>query len=73
MYDVYLKRLESNGIPTPLVGIKKDHWEQMALLEELVEKIAPWWLPGEFQGEQMEKELKKVMSRVGDILKKLGE
>lgn len=73
MYDVYLKRLESNGIPTPLVGIKKDHWEQMALLEELVEKIAPWWLPGEFQGEQMEQELKKVMSRVGKILKKLGE
>ncbi|KAK2694878.1 hypothetical protein QWA68_005564 [Fusarium oxysporum] len=73
MYDVYLKRLESNGIPTPLVGIKKDHWEQMALLEELVEKIAPWWLPGEFQGEQMEKELKKVMSRVWEILKKLGE
>ncbi|KAJ4037936.1 hypothetical protein NW761_006406 [Fusarium oxysporum] len=73
MYDVYLKRLESNGIPTPLVGIKKDHWEQMALLEELVEKIAPWWLPGEFQGEQMEQELKKVMSRVGKILKKLGD
>ncbi|KAK7574797.1 hypothetical protein V3481_016769 [Fusarium oxysporum f. sp. vasinfectum] len=73
MYDVYLKRLESNGIPTPLVGIKKDHWEQMALLEELVEKIAPWWLPGEFQGEQMEQELKKVMSRVWEILKKLGE
>ncbi|EXA36817.1 hypothetical protein FOVG_12699 [Fusarium oxysporum f. sp. pisi HDV247] len=73
MYDVYLKRLESNGIPTPLVGIKKDHWEQMALLEELVEKIAPWWLPGEFQGEQMEQELKKVMSRVEKILKKLGD
>ncbi|KAI1035223.1 hypothetical protein LB504_006072 [Fusarium proliferatum] len=47
MYDVYLKRLEYNGIPTPLEGIKKEDWEQMALLEDLVEKIAPWWLPGE--------------------------
>ncbi|KAF5547556.1 kinase-like domain-containing protein [Fusarium phyllophilum] len=46
MYEAYLKRLESNGISTPLEGIKNDHWEQMALLEELVQKIAPWWLPG---------------------------
>ncbi|KAG4267386.1 hypothetical protein FPRO04_12946 [Fusarium proliferatum] len=64
MYEVYLKRLECNGIPTALEGIKKEDWEQMALLEELVEKIAPWWLPGEFQGEQLEKELNKVKSRV---------
>ncbi|KAF5565905.1 kinase-like domain-containing protein [Fusarium napiforme] len=64
MYEVYLKRLESNGVPTPLEGIKKDHWEQMALLEELVEKIAPWWLPGKFQGEQLEQELNKVKARV---------
>ncbi|KAF5683567.1 kinase-like domain-containing protein [Fusarium denticulatum] len=73
MYEAYLKRLESNGIPTPLEGIKKDHWEQMALLEELVEKIAPWWLPGKFQGEQLERELNKVKARVGEIVEKLGK
>ncbi|RKL51011.1 hypothetical protein BFJ72_g464 [Fusarium proliferatum] len=73
MYEVYLKRLECNGIPTPLEGIKKEDWEQMALLEELVEKIAPWWLPGEFQGEQLERELNKVKSRVGEILEELGK
>ncbi|KAF5582971.1 kinase-like domain-containing protein [Fusarium pseudoanthophilum] len=73
MYEVYLKRLESNGVPTPLEGIKKDHWEQMALLEELVEKIAPWWLPGKFQGEQLKQELSKVKARVGEILKEMGE
>ncbi|CVK85861.1 uncharacterized protein FMAN_06640 [Fusarium mangiferae] len=73
MYDVYLKRLECNGIPTPLEGIKKEDWEQMALLEDLVEKTAPWWLPGEFQGEQLEQELKKVKSRVGEILGELGK
>jgi hypothetical protein len=72
MYEVYLKRLESNGVPTPLAGIKKDHWEQMALLEELVEKIAPWWLPGRFRGEQLKQELNKVKARVGEILEKLG-
>ncbi|KAF4422132.1 kinase-like domain [Fusarium acutatum] len=63
MYEAYLKRLECNGIPTPLGGIEKDYWEEMALLEELVEKIAPWWLPGEFHGEQLEQELNKVKSR----------
>ncbi|KLP07159.1 Uncharacterized protein LW94_9721 [Fusarium fujikuroi] len=64
MYEVYLKRLECNGIPTPLEGRKKEDWEQMALMEEFVGKIAPWWLPGEFQGEQLEQELRKVKSRV---------
>ncbi|RBQ64586.1 hypothetical protein FVER14953_12312 [Fusarium verticillioides] len=73
MYEVYLKRLESSGVPTPLAGIKKDHWEQMALLEELVEKIAPWWLPGKFQGEQLEQELNKVKARVGELLEKSGK
>ncbi|KAF5722379.1 kinase-like domain-containing protein [Fusarium mundagurra] len=73
MYEAYLKRLESNGIPTPSEGIKKDHWEQMALLEELVEKIAPWWLPGKFHGEKLEQELDKVKSRVGEILERLGQ
>ncbi|KAI1041094.1 hypothetical protein LB505_005869 [Fusarium chuoi] len=73
MYEVYLKRLECNGIPTPFGGINKEDWEQMALLEELVEKIAPWWLPGEFQGEQLEQELRKVKSRAGEILEELGK
>ncbi|KAF5603219.1 kinase-like domain-containing protein [Fusarium pseudocircinatum] len=73
MYQAYLKRLESNGIPTPLEGIKKDHWRQMALLEELVEKIAPWWLPGKFRDQQLEQELNKVKLRVGEILEKLGK
>ncbi|PNP76537.1 hypothetical protein FNYG_09956 [Fusarium nygamai] len=73
MYKAYLKRLESNGIPTPLEGIRKDHWGQMASLEELVEKIAPWWLPGKFQGEQLEQELNKVKSRVAEILEKLRQ
>ncbi|KAF9773227.1 hypothetical protein IL306_009000 [Fusarium sp. DS 682] len=73
MYEVYLKRLESSGIPTPLEGIEKTHWEQMSLLEELVEKIAPWWLPGEYQGEQLADELKKVKVRVEEILAKLDK
>ncbi|KAF4495892.1 kinase-like domain [Fusarium agapanthi] len=72
MYETYLKRLESNGIPTPLEGIKKDHWEQMALLEELVEMIAPWWLPGEFQGQKLEQKLKRIKSRATEILKYLS-
>ncbi|KAF4335460.1 kinase-like domain protein [Fusarium beomiforme] len=71
MYEVYLKRLESNGIPTPLEGIPRDRWEQMCLLEELVEKIAPWWLPGEHQGEKLEEELKRVKVRVEEVLAKL--
>ncbi|KAH7259037.1 uncharacterized protein BKA55DRAFT_687326 [Fusarium redolens] len=71
MYETYLGRLESNGVLTPLEGIKNGQWEQMALLEELVGKSAPWWLPGEFQGQQLEQELNKVMSRVEEILKKL--
>ncbi|KAF5637868.1 kinase [Fusarium sp. NRRL 52700] len=72
MYEAYLKRLECNGIPTPLKGIEEDHWEQMAWLEELVEKVAPWWLPGEFQGEKLEQELNKIKSRATEILMYLG-
>ncbi|KAJ4253946.1 hypothetical protein NW762_010345 [Fusarium torreyae] len=60
IYEVYLKRLEENGVPTPLESVDKEHWELNYLLEELVQGIAPWYLPGEFKGKELEEELDKA-------------
>ncbi|KAF4972523.1 hypothetical protein FSARC_947 [Fusarium sarcochroum] len=72
VYKVYLKRLEENGVPTPLKSVDKKHWEQNYLLEQLVQSIAPWYLPGEFQGKELEQELDKVKVLVLEILANLG-
>ncbi|KAM0201440.1 hypothetical protein ACHAQI_011294 [Fusarium lateritium] len=72
MYEVYLKRLEENGVPTPLKGVDKDHWEQNYLLQQLVQNIAPWYLPGEYQGEELKQELDKSKVLVKDLLEKLS-
>ncbi|KAM0545799.1 hypothetical protein ACHAPJ_011125 [Fusarium lateritium] len=72
IYEVYLKRLEENGVPTPLKSIDKEHWELNYLLEELVQGIAPWYLPGEFQGKELEEELDKAKALVTKTLEKLS-
>ncbi|KAF4444166.1 hypothetical protein F53441_11224 [Fusarium austroafricanum] len=70
MHEVYLKRLEENGVQTPLNGIEKEVWTQMSLLEELVQNISPWWLPGECKDDGLKQELDKAKSLVEEILAK---
>ncbi|RBR06804.1 uncharacterized protein FIESC28_10920 [Fusarium coffeatum] len=73
VYEVYLKRLEENSVPTPLKGIAKDGWEQVYLLQQVVQNIAPWYLPGKYTGEGLEQELAKSRVLVEEILEKLSQ
>lgn len=72
VYEVYLKQLEENGVPTPLKSVDKDHWEQVYLLQQLVQNIAPWYLPGKHTGEELEQELTKSRVLVEESLGKLS-
>jgi hypothetical protein len=73
VYQVYLERLEENGVSTPLKSVDKDHWEQNYLLQQLVQNIAPWYLPGKYQGQELEQELYKSKMLVEEILIKLSQ
>ncbi|KAH7183697.1 kinase-like domain-containing protein [Fusarium flagelliforme] len=72
VYEVYLKRLEENGVPTPMQSVEKDHWKQVYLLQQLVQNIAPWYLPGKYQGEGLEQELNKSKVLVEELLERLN-
>ncbi|KAK5993043.1 hypothetical protein PT974_06470 [Cladobotryum mycophilum] len=70
-YDAYLERLEQNGIATPGTGVDRKLWERGLSVENLVGNIAPWWLPGDREGEQLEEELKRVRQVVQSEIEKL--
>jgi len=72
VYEVYLKRLDENGVPTPLKSVDKDHWEQVYLLQELVQNIAPWYLPEKYEGEGLKQELNKSKALVEELLETLS-
>ncbi|KAH9240610.1 hypothetical protein K456DRAFT_1931459 [Colletotrichum gloeosporioides 23] len=71
MYEVYLERLEDNGVPTPLKSISQGHWEKALLLEKLLEGIAPWWLLGNCSGEEGDQQLNKTKAQVWECLQRL--
>jgi Phosphotransferase enzyme family len=72
VYDVYLQRLEHNGIDTPAKSIGVAEWEQFLWLEKLLQNTAPWWLPGEHRGQSLEAELKKSELIVREMLRNLA-
>lgn len=71
MYEVYLKRLEDNAVPTPLKSISQGHWEQALFLEKLLESIAPWWLLDHCRGEECNQELNKARAQVLECLERV--
>jgi hypothetical protein len=73
VYDAYLDRLEHNGIDTPAKSIHVAQWEPFLWLEKLLHNTAPWWLPGEHQGQSLEAELKKSELIVRAMLRNLAQ
>ena len=73
VYDVYLERLEHNGIDTPAKSIDVAQWEPFLWLEKLLHNTAPWWLPGEHHGQSLEVELKKSELVVREMLRNLAQ
>jgi Ser/Thr protein kinase RdoA (MazF antagonist) len=72
IYQSYLDKLEQNGIATPARGFDKEQWEQALCLEELLQHIAPWWLPGKYEGIALEAELRKSEVIVRETLQKFN-
>jgi len=70
-YEAYLARLAELGVATPANGTPVKAWEQAHWLGQMLENIAPWWLPGGFVGEDLEKELGKAEGIVRAMLQKL--
>ncbi len=75
-YDAYLGRLGELGTPTPVKGIEKQVWQQAHWLGQLLENIAPWWLPGDKNEKELEEALGKseevVLGMLG-LLKSMAE
>ncbi|KAK4444212.1 kinase-like domain-containing protein [Podospora aff. communis PSN243] len=73
MYAAYLDRLEALAMPTPRKGMHEREWRVQHHLGVLLDNIAPWWLPGGFDGRQVEEKLKESREMVGISLRVLGE
>lgn len=70
-YDAYLARLHEKGVATPVQGFAADVWERNCWLETLVGSVAPWYLPGDLKGEELEGKLREAAGNVSKMLKKL--
>lgn len=71
-YQAYLDRLSANGVKTPTNGIDRKRWEEARCLDRLLENIAPWWLPGDKEGEALEGELRQASDIVLASLNELS-
>jgi hypothetical protein len=71
VYIAYVASLTEQGIATPTRG-HSAIWEEMRLLGQLEQSIAPWWLPGSFAGHDLAGEFEKAEKKVRDALDGLG-
>ena len=69
-YQAYLDRLEQKGVATP-VTFSTAEWDNACQLEKLVQNIAPWWLPGEYSGKELDGELAKSRLIAEEMLESL--
>jgi Ser/Thr protein kinase RdoA (MazF antagonist) len=70
-YEAYLERLGELGVPTPAKGVDKNIWRQAVCLGKLVNNLAPWWLPGPHEGDELLAQLLKAEEVVRDMISKL--
>lgn len=68
VYSAYLARLEERGVPTPLRSMDRTSWNREHRLEKLIDNIAPWWLPGDFDEETLAGKLAECRRIVTDII-----
>ncbi|KAK0624060.1 hypothetical protein B0T14DRAFT_517481 [Immersiella caudata] len=72
IYAAYLSRLEELEMPTPRKGMPERVWMVQHRLGVLMDNIAPWWLPGGFDEEEVEGKLRECREVVRITLKELG-
>jgi hypothetical protein len=72
VYAEYLNRLEEHGIATPGKSINAEAWRRSRFMEKLISLVAPWWLPGEYQGEGLIEKLKEVETAVREMAQELS-
>ena len=71
-YKAYLERLEELGVATPIKSLDKEAWNRIYWLESMLENIAPWWLPGKYEGAALDRELSKAEGLVRETLRKVS-
>ena len=69
-YEAYLGRLAELGVNTPAHGIDEAVWKQAHWFGQMIEHIAPWWLPGDKGEEGLRGALQESASVVEEMLKK---
>lgn len=72
-YAAYMSKLGELGIATPVKGIDKEIWEQAHWLGQVLENIAPWWLPGDRGEEELVVELENSRKVVVETIEKLNK
>ena len=72
-YDAYLERLHERGVQTPIEGFDTAVWNRCLWLETLIANVAPWYLPGDWKGEELKAKLREAELRVRDMLIRLSK
>ncbi|OAQ98067.1 hypothetical protein LLEC1_02318 [Akanthomyces lecanii] len=72
LYEAYLTELEARGIATPAAGISASAWNALRCLERVADNIAPWWLPGRYEGTALEEHFAKSATELRKNLKNLS-
>ncbi|UPK92833.1 hypothetical protein LCI18_003768 [Fusarium solani-melongenae] len=70
-YNSYLDHLEKNGITTPK-SLNPNVWNRNYRLETLTARVAPWELPGCYEGKGLGTKLDRAESDARDMLQKLS-
>ncbi|KAK5658113.1 hypothetical protein OQA88_2669 [Cercophora sp. LCS_1] len=71
IYTSYLDRLQELGVGTPRKGIEQSVWKREHLLGRLLDDIAPWWLPGPFDGDELADKLAECRGVVESTIREL--
>lgn len=69
--DAYLERLHERGIETPVRGFDSSVWNRCLWLERLISNVAPWYLPGDLKGDELDTELLQAKNCVREMLSNL--
>ncbi|KAJ3540928.1 hypothetical protein NM208_g4842 [Fusarium decemcellulare] len=70
-YNTYLEHLRMSGVATPAAEFDSNLWNRNYWLENLALRIAPWDLPGDYRGEELESQLEKAEWDIRDMLEHL--
>ncbi|KAM0433894.1 hypothetical protein ACHAPT_003837 [Fusarium lateritium] len=71
-YEAYLARLHEKGVAMPARGFDPDVWNRNCWLETLVGSIAPWYLPGDLEGEELQVKLREAEGNAREMIKRLN-